>query len=258
MPSKTAVVFTCAHSDPKVNNDRFTWLGNLIYDVRPDLVVDLGDFYDMRSLNTYDTRYPQAIVNQSYQADIEHGNDAQERIRHRFKMMKRKRPTFIGFEGNHENRIKKALANDPRLEGDRFGVSFKHLQTDQWYDEYHPYKDSAPSLAFYEGVLFGHYLGAGAFGRALSSRHQGAAMVDKMGCSVTVGHSHKLHYFRKEEAYPHPLNGLVAGCFKGADEPWAGQANREWTKGVVVKTSLENGNYDFRWISLKALEKEYG
>src|SRR6056297_92283 len=114
---KTVVVYSCAHADPSVDNKRFDWLGQFLYDLRPDYVVDLGDGADMKSLNSYDTRNPQALVNQSYEADIEVYNDSQERIRAPFKRAKRKRPYFFGFEGNHEHRIKKAIATDPRLEG---------------------------------------------------------------------------------------------------------------------------------------------
>ena len=74
---KTAVVFTCAHADPSVPNDRFDWLSDFIYDVRPDYVVDLGDGADLKSLNSYDTRYPKAIVAQNYESDIQCYNDAQ-------------------------------------------------------------------------------------------------------------------------------------------------------------------------------------
>jgi predicted phosphodiesterase len=132
MLSKTVVVFTCAHSSPEVSNKRFDWLGEFLYDLRPDMVMCLGDFADMKSLNTYDTRYPQQIVTQNYERDIDQANEAQDRIRRKFRLMKRKRPFFVGFEGNHENRIKKALANDPRIEGGRYGVSFSHLNTDMW------------------------------------------------------------------------------------------------------------------------------
>ena len=128
MAGKTVVVFSCAHVDPTVSNERFNWLGEFLYDLKPDYVVDLGDGADMRSLNTFDTRYPEAIVSQSYEADIEHYNDAQERIRWKFRHHKRKRPTYIGFEGNHENRIKKAIKHDPRLEGSKYGISFGHLR----------------------------------------------------------------------------------------------------------------------------------
>jgi hypothetical protein len=251
------VVLTCAHSDPAVDNRRFDWLGQFLYDLRPDMVIDLGDFYDMRSLNTYDTRYPQAIVSQSYQRDVEQGNEAQDRIRRKFREMKRKRPYFVGFEGNHEHRIKKAIAHDPRIEGDKYGISFSHLNTDYWYDEYHEYENSGPKLVDYDGVLYGHFLATGAMGRPMQNKHHASALIDKTNISTTVGHSHNLDYKKKADAYPRPLNGLVAGCFKGADEPWAGQANRAWSKGLVVKTDLENGDYDFQWVSLKALEKEY-
>ncbi len=57
---KTVVVYSCAHVDPSVGNERFNWLGEFLYDLKPDYVVDLGDGADMRSLNTFDTRYPEA------------------------------------------------------------------------------------------------------------------------------------------------------------------------------------------------------
>ena len=43
MTAKTAVVFSCAHSDPSTGNERFDWLGELIYEVNPTYIIDLGD-----------------------------------------------------------------------------------------------------------------------------------------------------------------------------------------------------------------------
>ena len=79
---KTVVVFSCAHADPSVSNERFLWLGNLIHDINPTYVVDLGDGADMKSLNSFDTRSPQAVVSQNYEKDIECYNDAMEKLRH--------------------------------------------------------------------------------------------------------------------------------------------------------------------------------
>jgi len=256
--TKTTVVFSCAHTDPSVPNDRFDWLGEFLFDLKPDMVIDLGDGADMKSLNTYDTRYPQQIVTQSYEEDIQSYNDAQERLRYRFRHAKKKRPFWVGFEGNHEHRIKKAIAHDPRLAGQRYGISFGHLQTDHWFDQYHEYDNSAPALANYDGVTYGHYVSSGNYGSAMSTKHHGYSLVEKLACSVTVGHSHKFSYYHKADARPSPVNGLVVGCFKGAEETWAGQANREWRKGVVVKHDLENGNYDLEWVSLSRLQRVYG
>lgn len=253
----TAIVFSCAHTNPKVDNKRFDLLGNLIFDIRPDYVFDLGDFADMSSLNSYDTRCPKAIVSQSYQEDIECTIDAQERLRGNFVRRKVRKPTWIGFEGNHEYRIKKALQHDPRVEGKKYGLSPEHLQTKRFYDEYHGYENGAPAIKSYDGINYAHYISSGNFGTALSGLHHAYALTVKMSASATVGHSHKFSYFRKQEAWPNPIHGLVAGCFKGKDEAWAGQANREWVKGVAIKRNINNGNYDLQWVSMEQLEKDY-
>ena len=39
----TAIVQYCAHASPETKNDRFDWLGGLIYDIKPYYCVDLGD-----------------------------------------------------------------------------------------------------------------------------------------------------------------------------------------------------------------------
>jgi hypothetical protein len=51
---------------------------------------------------------------------------------------------------------------------------------------------------------------------------------------------------------------MVVGCYKGADEGWAGQANQEWWKGVVVKRELSNGVYEPEFVSMERLKKAYG
>lgn len=256
--TKTAIVFSCAHSKPSVSNERFNWLGKLIYDVRPDYVVDLGDTHDMHSLNQYDSGKPGAPNAKSYQADIEHAMDAQERLWHIFSHYKRKRPTRYGIEGNHEHRIRRSIALDPRLEGEKYGISFDHLETNRWYDEYIEYEDGAPGGLMLDGVLYSHFVQSGNMGRALEGKHHAHALVDRLGCSVTVGHSHKFshHYFGAR--LPRPSIGLVAGCMKGAREHWAGQSQDEWRHGAVIKHALEGGVYDLEWVSLGRMEKNYG
>jgi hypothetical protein len=252
--SKTVIVWTCAHADPSVPNDRFTWLGNLIYDIRPDYCVDLGDGADMRSLNSFDSGKPSNVVSQNYEKDIESYNDAQERIRWKIRKNKVKMPAFYGFEGNHEHRIKKAIEHDPRLKGDKYGISFNHLDTSRWFNEYHEYSNGAPDIHPYDGVSYAHFIASGNYGTAMAGEHHAYNLLKKRFRSTTVGHSHKLDVNFQEG--PRAI-GLVAGCFKGADETWAGQANDSWSPGVVIKRGVEDGWYDFQWISLEQLEREY-
>ncbi|PHS02808.1 MAG: hypothetical protein COA78_20415 [Blastopirellula sp.] len=255
MSGKTAVVYTCSHSDPKVSNVRAEWMGALIYDIRPDYVVDLGDSADMRSLNSYDTRRPEKIVAQNYGADIRTHLDFQEKIRWKFKKNRKKRPAFFGFEGNHEQRISKAVADDPRLNDDEYGISVSHLQTNHFFDEYHPYEYGAPAIHNYDGVDYAHYIGSGNFGRAISGEHHAYNLLKKRMTSVTVGHSHKRNIYFRDDA---KAIGLVAGCTKGAPEDWAGQANKEWWSGVIIKRGVDNGLYEPEFVSMKRLEEVYG
>lgn len=254
--SKTYVVWSCAHADPEASNERFDWLGSFLFDIKPNVVIDLGDGADMRSLNTYDTRYPQAIVTQSYEEDIEAYNDSMERIRYRFKVSKKKRPFFVGFEGNHENRIKKALANDPRLEGSKYGVSFSHLQTKQWFDEYHEYDNGAPAIASYDNIDFAHYFSSGNFGTATSGKHHAYTLLQNRHRSSVCGHSHKRGVYFEDQA---GLAGMVVGCYKGKFEGWAGQANHSWWKGIVVLNEVDgSGRFEPSFISMDKLRSEYG
>lgn len=79
-----------------------------------------------------------------------------------------------------------------------------------------------------------------------------------MAASCTVGHSHIRHYYCKQDAKPTPIHGLVVGNFKGKEDSWAGQAQNNWWSGVCIKRHIKNGNYDLQFISMEALEKDYG
>lgn len=248
------LVFSCGHATPDVSNERYNWLGNYIHDTKPDTVIDLGDGADMLSLNSYDSRYPAKLMMKNYEEDIDCYNDSQERLRHKIKKMKRKSPTWIGHEGNHENRIKKYLAENPALTGSKYGVSFGHLQTKDWFHEYHEYDNGAPSISSYSGVEFSHFFGSGNFGRAISGTHHAYALINHRHNSAVCGHSHKRDVYFKDS--PGSI-GMVVGCYKGHEETWAGQANKDWWKGVVLMKDVDNGRFEPEFISMEALKREY-
>jgi len=260
MSNKTAVVWTCAHTKPEVSNERFSWLGDFLYDLKPDMVFDLGDGADMASLSSYEDRYPKQVVMQNYGQDIECYLDAQERLRHKFRHMKRKKPFWVGLAGNHESRINTAISKDPRLEAkdSNYGISFKHLQTDYWFDDYHEYTNGAPAIATYEDVDFAHFFSSGNMGRAISGDNHARSLILRRHRSSVCGHSHYRHLAFDDAVPPKGLVGLVAGCFKGSQEAWAGQANHGWYKGIVVLHDFGSGMFDPEFVSLERLRKAYG
>ena len=257
--TKTILVWSCGHAKPDEDLSRFDWLGSLISDLKPDMTVDLGDGADMCSLSSYDGRYPQQVVTQNYERDIESYNESQDRIWGRFRISKRKRPFRVGLQGNHEFRLDRALKHDPRLEGAKYGISFSHYNTDWWFDEYHRYDGEGPAIADYEGISFSHYFSSGNYGTATSGKHHAYTILQNRACSSICGHSHKRDIYFKDEAHPRPIIGLVVGCYKGyGGDGWAGQSRNDWWHGVVVLRDVSQGVFDPEFISLARLEKEYG
>lgn len=244
------VVYSCCHADPRFDNDRADLLGELIYEQRPDVVVDLGDAADMNSLCQHEVSKLEPMT--TYGDDIEAFLDFQSRVRAKFSRYHRKKPHWIWLEGNHEYRIRRALEADPRLDG---AVSYDHLMLDKWYDETYFYKNSAPYPLVFENTVFAHFLTSGNYGNPMSSIHHGYNLVKKTGMSTFVGHTHKRSHYMDEGMSGSP-QGVVVGCFKGHEEYWAGQANNDWWHGVVVLHNFEKGRFDLEWYSLERMEKE--
>ena len=87
--SKTIIVIPDSHAKPGVSNRRAEWLGKLIVDIKPDIVVDMGDTADMESLCSYD-RGHKSFQGRTYAKDIEAHNDFQDRLWSTVRKAKRK------------------------------------------------------------------------------------------------------------------------------------------------------------------------
>ena len=71
------LVIPDAHAQPAVDNERFSLLGRMICDVRPDVVVSIGDLFDLPSLSSYDVGR-KSFEGRTYADDIDAGLEAQE------------------------------------------------------------------------------------------------------------------------------------------------------------------------------------
>ena len=105
---KTHVLIPDSHASPGHHNKRYEWVGKLIYDVKPDVVIDIGDFGDVPSLCSYD-RGKGSFQQRRYQDDVEVVIDAQEKLWRPFKRAKKKLPKRYKLIGNHEYRVERAI-----------------------------------------------------------------------------------------------------------------------------------------------------
>lgn len=241
------------HAHPDYHNNRFTWLGNLIADLKPDVVICAGDFGDMPSLSSYD-KGTKGYEGKRYYKDVAAVIDAQEKLFAPLKARKKKLPKFFMLEGNHEYRIKRAIDYDAaHLDG---VIGLNDLQYKDFGWEVVEYDGSTPGILNVDGINYAHYFTSGIMGRPIGGVNPAYQLVMKYGASCTQGHVHTFAYYHRRNAMT-DVNGLVGGVYQDWRAPFAGVANDMWWKGVVLKENVDNGEYDMRQISMNTLKKVY-
>jgi predicted MPP superfamily phosphohydrolase len=253
--SKTVLVISDQHAHPDHNNNRADWLGKYMKEVKPDIVVNIGDAADMPSLSGFD-KGKASFVGNSYEKDIEAHLDFQERLWHPLRKGKRKRPRSVIMYGNHENRLKRVLEFQPELSGDKYGVSFKNFDFASYYDEQYPYEGSTPAVCTIDGVSFAHFFISGLMGRPIGGDHHAASLLAKNHTSSVCGHSPD--YAIRSSTTGKKIMGLVTGVYQDYESGWAGSTNKLWWKGVTVLRNFEGGTFDPSFVSLEALRRAYG
>ena len=252
--SKTHLVIPDPHAHFQHHNKRAEWLGKLINDVKPDVVINLGDNADMPSLSSYD-RGTKGFQGRTYRADIDASNDFSDRLWHTVRSSKRKLPRRIILEGNHEHRIKKAINLQPEIEG---AVAFSDLQFDNYYDEVVEYNGRSPGVINVDGINYAHFFISGVMGKAIGGQHPAYSILQRGHGSSTAGDLHLLSYDTQTGIGGRRIQGLVAGCYQDYDADWAGEANRLWWRGIVIKRNVSDGNYDPEFVSIDRIKKVYG
>lgn len=242
------------HATPEADNKRADWLAQLIIDVKPDVVVNLGDAADMASLSSYD-KGKRSFQGRSYRADINSHLDFQQRMWEPVKARKKKMPHRVVLEGNHEHRIERALDLSPELAGT---LGFNDFDFDSYYDEVIRYDGGTPGVIELDGILFAHYFITGVSGRPIGGERPAHMLLDKTGTSCIAGHLHTFDYAVRQNAVGTVRSGLIAGCYHSHDPSWAGNISHLWRRGLVILRNVEAGDYDIEFVSLKSLEREYG
>ena len=249
----THLVIPDTHSAPGFSNERADWLGKLILDLRPDVVVNIGDMFDFPSLASYE-KGKRSFWGKTYRADLDAGLDFDDRIWGPIRRAKKRRPYSVFIEGNHENRVKRAIDVQSELDG---VISFGQLDLYRNYDEVIEFNGDTPGNKELDGVHYSHYFISGVLGRPIGGEHQAYSLISKEYVSCTAGHSHTTDFSVRTTASGRRVMGLVCGVYQDYDSPWAGERNRLWWRGVIIKRDVENGSYDPQWVSLEALRAEY-
>jgi len=240
------IIIPDSHANPEHNNDRFEWLGKFIYAMKPDVVIDIGDSADMNSLCTYD-KGKTGYEERRYTQDITAYHDAMEKVWHPYKKNKKRLPRREKRRGNHEERIRVAESFAGVMAGT---FSMKDLREKDFNDNVYNYLFSGPTI---DGITYNHVCPTPIMSKPLSSVNLARAIIKQEHKSYTVGHTHFRDFYEERG-----IHSMVVGCYFDQWHEFAGPANENYWRGVVICDSVENGKYDHSWVSLARLKQVYG
>lgn len=236
-----------AQIKPGVEVTHLRALSRLIKARKPDVIVNIGDFWDFPSLSTHDAAGSKKTEGRRVKADVEAGNKAMDLLLSEWHGKEGYAPEMHFFLGNHEYRAERAAETDPKLEG---VVGYHMLNLSAW--KVHEFKK--PHRI--DGVTYAHYFYNPMSGTTIGGN--AGTMLNKIGFSFVQGHRQELTYARKELANGKTLHGLVAGAFHMHDEDYKGpQAANHW-RGVCLLHDVKDGEYDLEIVGIDRVLKEYG
>ena len=110
---------------PDTDFEHMRWAGLYACKQKPDVIIHLGDHFDMPSLSSYDQN-TKSFEGRRYVKDLDAGITSmmafmepikEEIARKRRNKEKGWNPRFVFTLGNHEYRIIRAVECDPKIEG---------------------------------------------------------------------------------------------------------------------------------------------
>ena len=231
---RTHLVIGDAHADPLHPNDRFTWLGRMCAELKPEVIVDIGDFASMESLCSYEKKGSKALEGRRYEEDCQASWDARERINKEIRRVRGYKPELHHIEGNHEYRITKAFTQDVILEG-KFHAKDLGVEDLGWI--------RTPFMVprFVDGICYQHYQTRTNSGTAISGIYAARHLIMNKHMSCVVGHSHGYRHHEETRPDGTKVLGLVAGCYFLHEMPYATTSNQDWWRGIVVIHDVQNG-----------------
>lgn len=230
-------------------------IGKYILDMRPDVIVQIGDFADCYALNSHTSKYEQERVRfiddvnavkaaqQLLLAPIWEFNDGQRKLKKR-----QYKPEMYITLGNHEDRITRLLNERPELIG-MFPRDLFDFRKNGW--TVLPFK----KVLEIDGVFFSHYFQTTSTGNPSSSAR---ALLNRRLASCVQGHKQGLDWAHAYRPDGSKISCIIAGSCYNHSEPFMGQQDKTHWRGLVLLDNVKNGNFWESFIPLDYIKERYG
>lgn len=239
------------HDSPKIaDKRRFEWIGAHANELKPDVLLLIGDVLTMDSLNTH-------IPNENYDgkskpsfiADIASGHEAFDAINSRLNWVCEKHET----DGNHERRLYYFEDSAPETIG-MMQRDYDHLLESHGFT-HSPYG----SIQYYGGVGFVH-AALNTMAKTYGGKNCLPTIANDSISDLVIGHSHRgrVHQAPKiGQRYPTTILDLGCALPDGHIEEYAKHALNGWSYGVYELTIQFSHIQAAKFIPITELEERY-
>lgn len=230
-----------------IDLDYMKWIGYYIARKRPDVIIHIGDHYDMAALSSYDKASLKAEGRRIIE-DIRAGDLGLDLIEQEIAKVQGYKPRKIITLGNHEERIDRFVGLNPEFEG-FMGTDQLAFKKFGW--EVIPFLTPCDV----EGISFQHYVQNVMTGKPLG----GTALniLKSSGKSFIMGHKQVLDIAIKPTLGGGHQIGIVVGACYLHDEGYKGVQGNNHFRGCVMLTEVHNGYALPSPVSLDYMRKVY-
>lgn len=218
-----------------------------ICEIRPSMIIHLGDHWDFPSLSQYDKGKKSHRV-KTYRQDCEAGNHS---MREFFAILDENWKDHhsckkVILRGNHEHRRDRAIEYGP----DELVDLMELIKPD-----YTGWDEVVPFLQPYciEDIYFCHYFQQDKSSRPIARPGQ---LLSKRHRSCIAGHQQGFEYAESITMEGEIIQAIIAGSCYFHDEAYKGHTNNHW-RGTLCLYNITQGAFDFARYSLTSLDSWY-
>ena len=244
---QTILVIADTQAKSEESLEYLLWIGHYIAEKQPDIIVHIGDHYDLPSLSSYD-KCKASAEGRRLAKDIEAGNIGFEYLNMAMQKHKDYNPRKIFCVGNHEHRLDRYIEDNPELIG-TLGVDKLPFAKYGW--EVHPFLKPVEV----NGIFFVHYLANPFSGKPYGGN--AVNILKTVGRSFVVGHKQCLDIAVRPTIDGKQQIGIVNGACYDHNESYKGYQGNNHFRGLTVLHEVHEGFGLPMFVSLDYMKEKY-